>query len=441
MKHKYTTSILLFIFILFFASSCIFFDDSLEDVTFIFDGKVYQQGFSPSGSIFSSYSLFPTDVGNGEILVGWYSDEACTKLFTDFLNEEEHITVYGKTVPDNNPSMTFNIRDYGRSFSVSLLKDSSVTHIDVPDTFYDQRKITSLGTSWKNYEELKTISLSSNIGVIEYGALSNTGLTELDIPEGVKTIHKNAFSENAFLEEISLPSTLKRIEADTIGGVVSYSIAQNSPKLTTINVNENNQHFKSIHGVLFSKSGTKLLLYPNGKTDIHFDVPSTVQRIEANAFSTSKHLQTISLPSTLRYIGEEAFSQTGLTEITIPHTVSELAALTFEGCANLVSINLGGVSKLAYYNGGPFEGCTSLKEIILPSTVTYLDSYIFSRLDSLEKVVIPKSVVRISDSAFYSCENVIVHIGFSSSKVPFLWSKSWYGDLRSEQIVWNSNGE
>ena len=53
-------------------------------------------------------------------------------------------------------------------------------------------------------------------------------------------------------------------------------------KLTDIFVEEGNEAFRSIDGVLFTADGKTLLLYPKGRTEDRYVVPEGTERIESN---------------------------------------------------------------------------------------------------------------------------------------------------------------
>lgn len=79
---------------------------------------------------------------------------------------------------------------------------------------------------------------------------------------------------------------------------------------------------------------------------------------------------------------------TSVTKITLPDTITDFTDFSS-----------------SYYDGA-FEGCTSLREINIPSKITSIDSYMFRNCKSLEKIVLPLGVTRIGDYAFRSCVNL-----------------------------------
>ena len=57
-----------------------------------------------------------------------------------------------------------------------------------------------------------------------------------------------------------------------------------------------------------------------------------------NAFNGCKKLKRIVLGENVRVIGEHAFSEAPITEITIPSSVAKIGDLAFAGCENLTNV-------------------------------------------------------------------------------------------------------
>ena len=75
-----------------------------------------------------------------------------------------------------------------------------------------------------------------------------------------------------------------------------------------------------------------------------------------------------------------------ITEVKITGNIVSLGDLTFVGCSNLKTIDLGKtLKKIGKY---AFDSCVSLKTIGIPEQVGVIDSYAFLRCTSLESVSI-----------------------------------------------------
>ncbi|MCL2604698.1 MAG: leucine-rich repeat domain-containing protein [Defluviitaleaceae bacterium] len=106
------------------------------------------------------------------------------------------------------------------------------------------------------------------------------------------------------LEHIDIPCTVERI------GKGAFS----NEHLTRITVDEGNQYFVAIDGVLFKKHettyfGDKLILfaYPPGKKDDVYFIPDFVDEIAPMAFMWCRHLKRVVIPKGVRHIRESAF--------------------------------------------------------------------------------------------------------------------------------------
>ena len=105
-------------------------------------------------------------------------------------------------------------------------------------------------------------------------------------------------------------------------------------------VPEDHPLYKTVDGVLFSKDGKTLILYPNGKKDTHYDVPAGVERIGKRAISC-ENLKTISLPIGLKSIADYGFAGcTRLQAIALPLTVNEIGREIFGECISLELVSM-----------------------------------------------------------------------------------------------------
>lgn len=255
------------------------------------------------------------------------------------------------------------------------------------------------------------------------------------IPKNVRTIQDNTFENKEHIVNIQIPK-----EVLSIGVGVSY----NCPLLLSIDVDNENPHYKSVDGNLYTKDGKILIQYATGKRDRNFDVPEGVEEISPYAFYGAKHLHSVKLPNSITEIGECAFFDCvsldnislvegickihhsafanchSLKEITIPSSITYISYGAFS-CSGLINIEI--PNSITSISLRAFQHCTLLKKINIPSSVTYIGEGAFDTCDSLEKINIPSSVKTICKGAFRKCKNLTIYC--EAEKKPKGWKVGW----------------
>ncbi len=254
------------------------------------------------------------------------------------------------------------------------------------------------GDSWD--EVTKTLTVNSNPDNAAY--VTNSEIQKVVIAASVTTIKASVFAYCLNLKSVTIGEGVTSIGLSAFSGCSA---------LTAITVASGNANYKSVDGVLFSKDGKTLMLYPIGKTGDTYTIPSSVTSIGEGAFNNCSGLTSITIPSSVTSIGEYAFNNcSGLTSITIPSSVTSISDYAFSGCDGLTSITIpSSVTSIGEY---AFEYCSSLTSITIPSSVTSIGIYAFSSCEGLTSITIPSSVTSISDHAFSSC------VGLTSVTIP-----------------------
>ena len=138
-------------------------------------------------------------------------------------------------------------------------------------------------------------------GVISINADAFGGCSSLEsivISPSVTIIREGAFRDCSSLKSIAIPSSVKYI------GKVAFS---GCSSLTTIKVEGNNPEYCSLDGVLFHRKQKKLIVYPSGKNEKEYTIPTGVISIEEFAFEDCSSLESLIVPASVTEIGSFAF--------------------------------------------------------------------------------------------------------------------------------------
>ena len=226
--------------------------------------------------------------------------------------------------------------------------------------------------------------------------------TQFTIPDGVVSIWQYAFDGSENLTSITISSSVTRVRG--IKGCYN---------LSNILVEGDDAAYKSVDGVLYSKSGTALVLYPMGKKDTQFTVSDDVEYIGASAFNDCKNLTSITIGKEVNDIGSGAFSGcTNLQNFKVAdnnHYYTSIDGNLYTkswGRYKLVQYALGKTnteftvpSNVTGIYSDAFNGCENLTSVIL-SELTSIEDHTFRGCANLTSVTIPKSVKKIGINAF-----------------------------------------
>ena len=118
------------------------------------------------------------------------------------------------------------------------------------------------------------------------------------IPESVTHINDCAFEGCFNLAEVFIGKNVSWISNEPFHGCYN---------LEMINVLLDNQEYKSINGILYSKDGKRLIKYPGSKLGNVFIITNEVLSIADSAFFDCENLRAIVINKKIISIGEYAF--------------------------------------------------------------------------------------------------------------------------------------
>lgn len=127
--------------------------------------------------------------------------------------------------------------------------------------------------------------------------------------------------------------------------------------------------------------------------------------LRGNTFSNMFFLERVTLPDTIKEIRGQAFkNDRRLKEVKLPSELTYLGGGSFYNCSSLTKIEL--PDTITYMGGETFKNATSLKYVKLSNQLTEIRGNTFENCQSLQTIDIPDTVTRIGGHAFYGCSNL-----------------------------------
>lgn len=324
----------------------------------------------------------------------WAQDAAMVNGIAYEFNREDHtaklvgLSNYGKYKGD------IVVPDYvnydGTDFAVTIIGDGA----------FADAMLTSLQLP------------KETLRIIEDVAFTDcTGVTDIEIPEGVTAIGASAF-DCLDLEHIHIPASVTKMGVSAVGG----------PQLESITMAEGNTHYGVFDGVLMDAAQTDIICYPARKPGSTYTIPATVTTIDRKAFQNLTFLTTLNVPASVAVLDNNTFfSALSLAEINIDpaHT----AYCSVDG----VVYSADKETLWLYPAGKPDETYT------IGAATKTIGRTAFSNAVYLQTVIIPEGVTTIDDSAFFRC-SALKNVDFSSS-VTSLGMTTFFQCLSLETIV------
>ena len=127
--------------------------------------------------------------------------------------------------------------------------------------------------------------------------------------------------------------------------------------------------------------------------------------ISEYAFFNCAGLTDVTIPNTVTNIGAHAFQNaSALNSVTVPASVPEIPAYAFQSCSSLTNAVLSaGVMQLGNY---AFANCGKLRKVSLPATLKSMGAAVFSGCSVLTGMTLPDGVTSIGERAFQDCTSV-----------------------------------
>ena len=246
--------------------------------------------------------------------------------------------------------------------------------------------ITGIGTFAGTVLNIPDYIRTYKVTAIGDSAFSEcTQLTEINLPETIKTIGTRAFYGCTGITEMTIPASVTDIGTQIFYKADNLNTVYYNSTYVSYSNNQNNNPFLNLSHI------TKVVF--NGAS-----VPSYI-------LEDAKNITEVVIGDNVKYIGEYSFyGCSSLSNVEIPDSVRTIYSCAFYGCSSLESVTIG--NSVNSIIDRAFYSCSSLKTIEIPNSVTSIGYYVFGYCTSLESVTMGNSVKTIKDNVFTNCSSL-----------------------------------
>lgn len=334
-------------------------------------------------------------------------DNNYTVLYTDE-NKSATITIILSLNPDSNGVYQTLSAAANVNISINL---SKIPEISSAGYTVNGGQITAVPAKTSDSDVLyipsKFSDLDENILSVSKSAYVNArAYKRAVVLNGVQEVTTSSANESIFgagIEKLYLPKTLKVITESFIPAN-NLTCLNISGDVTNIGINAFSQS-KSLKALTISGNVQKIQdnAFTNCTSLKYVQLPSSLSQISTKVFEGCNKLTNINLEdlTNLTSIGSFAFNSTALREVKIPANVTTLGASCFHNCQKLTDVEFLG-EKVTSMGDSIFRACSNLKNINLEATqgnlgdagggpsITIPDGTFWS-CSSLKQIILPSS--------------------------------------------------
>ena len=272
-------------------------------------------------------------------------------------------------------------------------------------------------TAFKGNEAITSVQLPNSITKFIKGQFSKcTNLKKVNIPTGITSFPGNVFEYCAALDSIVIPANITTINSAQFNGCTGLKYIEFAEADTEIEVdNASGLQYKYTAG-----SGDAAVDYISTLEEVVVNRPmksmqpaknpwrgnSSIKKVTfggkctsvySNMFENCSSLSELTIPETVTAIAANAFAGTGIASLDLHGGIATISSSAFQNCKSLTTVKLNEgttfIDALAF-NGSPVSSLT------LPASLTTIGKQAFQNTALTGDIVLPAAVARINDQAF-----------------------------------------
>ena len=337
----------------------------------------------------------------GSAVISVSMPECITSIEYDAFSECQNLE--SVTLPES--LTTLGIRAFGGCQSLKAIKiPSGVTAIP--------------GYCFNGCVSLESVTIPEGVTAIGHNAFQSCNLNALTLPESLEKIGDCAFYNNGALKSVNIPAKVKTIEPQAFYNCgLTELVIQEGVQTIGYNTFGNNSLKNLTLPSTIKSIGESAFSYNNLQSIICNAV--TPPTLDGNAFNSGSITPSIKVPmaSIAAYrkaYGWKDFSNYYVGEVVadgITYRIDENGATITAAEATLAEANIpsavefeGNQYPVIKINSSVFSGNTNLTAVTLPAGLVEIGAYAFNGCQNLASVTLPESLTTLGYSAFKACK-------------------------------------
>ncbi len=217
------------------------------------------------------------------------------------------------------------------------------------------------------------------------------------------TVQNLTISGTFYAEDVTFLHTLTALEKlDMTNAEIKGNNNQNQYSFT-YSYEDSNGNIQEGNATEYVSENTISVQMLSGMTSLkEFKIPATVTAIAWWAFRGCTSLSSITIPANVETISSSAFIDSGITALTVAEGVTSISG--FNECKLLKTITL--PSSLKEIGNDAFQNCLSLESFTIPEGVEKIGPWALANNPQLTSIVLPASVTTLGYGVFYNCSQL-----------------------------------